>query len=102
MKEHNCNAWLINTGWSGGKYGVGKRMSLKITRRIVDSIHEGALDNAQFTEFPRFKFTIPNEIAGVPTNILNPRNTWANKEDFDKTLNKLADSFVKNFSKYEA
>jgi phosphoenolpyruvate carboxykinase (ATP) len=46
MKEHNCNAWLINTGWSGGKYGVGKRMSLKITRRIVDSIHEGALDNA--------------------------------------------------------
>jgi phosphoenolpyruvate carboxykinase (ATP) len=46
MKEHNCNAWLINTGWSGGKYGVGKRMSLKITRKIIDNIHDGALDNA--------------------------------------------------------
>jgi ATP-dependent phosphoenolpyruvate carboxykinase len=57
MKEHNCNAWLINTGWSGGKFGVGKRMSLKITRRIIDAIHEGALGYFQnFLNFFLLKF----------------------------------------------
>lgn len=56
MKQFNANAWLVNTGWSGGKFGVGKRMSLKITRRIIDAVHEGALDDAEFEKFPHFGF----------------------------------------------
>jgi phosphoenolpyruvate carboxykinase (ATP) len=102
MKEHNCNGWLVNTGWSGGKYGVGKRMSLKITRKIIDAIHEGGLDNVEWTKFPVFGFHIPKSVEGVPSEILNPRNTWSNKTEYDETLKKLGASFAKNFKIYES
>jgi len=67
---------LINTGWSGGKYGIGKRMDLSITRTIIDSIHDGSLEQASWSKFPLFGFEIPDHINGVPTQILNPKNTW--------------------------
>jgi phosphoenolpyruvate carboxykinase (ATP) len=102
MREHKCTGWLINTGWSGGKYGVGKRMSLKITRRIVDAIHEGDLENVEWEKFPVFGFHIPKSISGVPSEILNPRNTWKDKADYDATLKKLGQSFAKNFKLYES
>jgi phosphoenolpyruvate carboxykinase (ATP) len=100
MKEHNSNCWLINTGWSGGKYGVGKRMSLKITRRIIDAIHDGELDNVEWEKFPVFGFHIPKSVPDVPSEILNPRNTWSNKSEYDKTLKKLGADFAKNFKKF--
>lgn len=101
MKQHNCKAWLVNTGWSGGKFGVGKRMKLPLTRQIIDAIHEGKLDNVQWEKFPCFGFEIPKTIEGIDSKILNPRNTWADKEGFDTTLKKLAKSFAENFKKYE-
>lgn len=101
MKKHKADAWLINTGWSGGKYGVGKRMSLKITRAILDAIHEGKMTNTEFENFPVFNMQIPKSIPGVPTEMLNPKNTWADKADFDRSLKKLGEMFVKNFKNYE-
>jgi phosphoenolpyruvate carboxykinase (ATP) len=101
MKKYGTKAWLINTGWSGGKYGVGKRMSLKYTRAIIDAIHDGHADKATYEQFPVFNVKIPTALPGVPTEILNPRNTWTDKADFDKTLKKLGESFAKNFKKYE-
>lgn len=100
MKQFNSNAWLVNTGWSGGKFGTGKRMSLKVTRRIIDAVHEGALKDAEFEKFPHFGFHIPKAIPGVDSTLLNPRNTWADKAGYDDTLKKLAQSFAKNFGKY--
>lgn len=97
MRKHNCKAWLVNTGWTGGKFGIGKRMSLKVTRKIIDAINEGKLDDAEFEEFPYFKMQIPKNIPDVPSEILNPKNTWTDKEEFDKTLKMLAAKFATNF-----
>jgi len=99
-KKYNAHVWLINTGWSGGKYGVGERMSLKITRKIIDAIHSGELDNAECEILPGFELQIPKKIEGVPSEILNPKNTWTDKKDFDATSLKLAEGFIKNFAKY--
>lgn len=91
MKKHNTIAWLINTGWSGGKYGIGKRMSLKITRRLVDAIHHDEFLKTEFEEFPYFKFLIPKSCNGVPSEVLNPKNTWQDKADYEKTLKSLSE-----------
>ena len=77
MKKHGTKCWLINTGWSGGKYGIGQRMSLKYTRTIIDSIHKGIFDNEEYENFSVFNFQIPKSCPNVPSNILNPKNTWA-------------------------
>ncbi len=100
MRKYGANAYLVNTGWSGGGYGVGDRMSLKITRRIIDAIFDGTLENAAFETFPIFGFEVPKEVSGIESTILNPRNTWTNKEEYDKNLEKLAQMFIKNFDKY--
>ncbi|CAD8083821.1 unnamed protein product [Paramecium sonneborni] len=101
IKQHHTNVWLINTGWTGGKYGVGQRMSLKYTRAIIDLIHCGQLKNAQFENFPIFNFKIPKSAQDIPTEILNPRNTWINSNEFDQQLKELALKFMVNFKKYE-
>jgi phosphoenolpyruvate carboxykinase (ATP) len=75
-------------------------MSLKVTRRIIDAVHEGALKDVEFEKVPHFNFHIPKTIPGVDSKILNPRNTWADKADYDVTLKKLAQSFAKNFQIY--
>jgi phosphoenolpyruvate carboxykinase (ATP) len=78
LQKHNTTVWLINTGWSGGKYGVGKRMSLEHTRAIIAAIHNGELNNtSDYADYPIFNFKIPKSVTGVPDNILNPSNTWA-------------------------
>lgn len=86
LKKHKANAWLINTGWSGGKFGVGKRMNLNITRAIIDAIHEGGAESAEWEKFPIFGFEIPKSLPGVPKEILNPKNTWSDKAAYDTTL----------------
>jgi phosphoenolpyruvate carboxykinase (ATP) len=100
MEESNVNVWLINTGWSGGSYGVGSRMKLSYTRAMITAALEGKLNDVNFEEHPIFGVKMPSECANVPTEILNPRNTWKSKEQYDATANKLAAAFVTNFEKY--
>jgi phosphoenolpyruvate carboxykinase (ATP) len=102
LKKHNAQAWLVNTGWSGGGYGIGKRMSLRHTRAILDRIHDGSLAEAPTRKDDIFGFEIPNECEGVPTEILHPRSTWGDKNAYDATQKKLAKYFVDNFKKFEA
>ncbi|EGR33029.1 phosphoenolpyruvate carboxykinase, putative [Ichthyophthirius multifiliis] len=101
MKQHGSNCWLVNTGWSGGKYGEGKRMSLKVTRKIIDAIHSGELDKVQYTNLPIFNLQVPTQCPGVDSSILTPKNTWSNKSAYDSELKKLGNMFQKNFKKYQ-
>lgn len=101
LVKHGANCWLINTGWSGGKYGVGKRMSLKITRKILDEIHAGKLDNAPTRTLPIFGLQVPENVNGVANEVIWPKDSWTNKEEYDNTLLKLGKAFVENFKKYE-
>jgi len=101
MREHRANVWLVNTGWSGGAYGVGKRMKLAYTRAIIDSIHSGALTDAPVVRDPTFGFDVVSQCEGVPSEILLPRNTWADPAAFDATAAKLAGLFRQNFTTYE-
>jgi phosphoenolpyruvate carboxykinase (ATP) len=98
----NINVWLINTGWSGGSYGVGSRMKLSYTRAMITAALEGKLDNVTFENLPIFDLAIPTSCENVPTEILNPRGTWADKNAYDETANNLAGQFVKNFEQYAA
>ena len=100
IQKHNSTVWLINTGWTGGPYGVGSRMSLKNTRRMINAALDGELDAVDFTEEPAFGLAIPNSVPDVPDEVLNPRNTWSDKEEFDATVKKLADMFRANFENY--
>ncbi len=102
MKEHRARVWLVNTGWSGGAHGTGKRISLKNTRAIVDAIHSGSLAKAKTQRDPVFGFEVVTECPGVPSEILIPRNAWADKAAYDATARKLAGLFKENFKKYEA
>ncbi|MDG1147029.1 MAG: phosphoenolpyruvate carboxykinase (ATP), partial [Crocinitomicaceae bacterium] len=97
----NIKVWLINTGWSGGSYGVGSRMKLSYTRSMITAAMNGELDNVDFQTQPIFNLAIPTSCPNVPSEILNPKDTWTDKNDFDKTANNLADQFVKNFEAYE-
>ena len=100
VEKHKTNVWLMNTGWSGGKYGVGKRMSLKVSRGLLDQIHQGALDNAEFQVMPGFNLQVPKNVEGIDPNILMPINTWADKNAYKEEAKKLAIKFIKNFEKY--
>ena len=100
MRKHSAAAWLVNTGWSGGACGTGNRMSLEYTRAIIDAIHNGQLAQAATETDPVFGLAVPAECAGVPAEILVPKNTWADKGAFDATAGKLAGLFVENFKKY--
>lgn len=100
MRKYNARVWLINTGWSGGAYGTGKRMPLKLTRAIVDAIHSGAVKNSKVERDPIFGFDVVTEVPGVPRNILRPRDTWADKSAYDATARKLAGLFNENFETY--
>ncbi|MFC6223885.1 phosphoenolpyruvate carboxykinase (ATP) [Hymenobacter artigasi] len=96
----DINVWLINTGWTGGSYGTGSRMKLPYTRAMITAALNGQLDEVKFTKHPVFGMMVPGAVPGVPTEILDPRNTWADKEAYDKTASDLAEKFVVNFKKY--
>jgi phosphoenolpyruvate carboxykinase (ATP) len=100
MRKHNARVWLVNTGWSGGPYGVGSRMKLRFTRAIIDAIHNGSLAQAPTAEDPIFGLTIPQQCEGVPTDVLNPRSSWTDKAAYDATARKLAGLFHQNFEEY--
>jgi len=100
IREHHVNVWMINTGWIGGPYGVGKRIKLACTRAMINAALEGKLDNVAYEAHPVFRMLMPKECPGVPAEVLNPRNTWKNKNDYDKEANSLARQFIKNFEKF--
>ncbi|MEG1559632.1 MAG: phosphoenolpyruvate carboxykinase (ATP) [Clostridia bacterium] len=101
IMEHDSNVYMINTGWSGGPYGVGKRMSIKYTRAMVTAALNGDLEKFEFTLDPIFNVYIPSKCPNVPDEVLNPKSTWADKEAYDKQAKDLAARFIKNFSKYD-
>ncbi len=100
IDEHNANVYLINTGWSGGAYGVGKRMSIKHTRAMVTAALNGTLEKGEFVLDPIFNVQVPTKCPNVPDEVLNPRAVWADKEAYDRQAKDLAARFVKNFTKY--
>ncbi|MBL0703401.1 MAG: phosphoenolpyruvate carboxykinase (ATP) [Sulfurospirillum sp.] len=100
IDKHNVDVYLVNTGWTGGVYGIGNRMSIKETRACIDAILDGSIENEKFEKTPIFELSIPIKLKGVKTDILNPRNTWKNKSLFDASQKELANMFIKNFKKY--
>ncbi len=102
IQKHKVNCWLVNTGWIGGPYGVGSRISIKYTRALLNAALDGKLAKAKFVTDPVFGFQIPTACAGVPANILNPQKTWKDKKAYMEKYMALAKSFVENFKKYEA
>jgi phosphoenolpyruvate carboxykinase (ATP) len=102
MKQHGARVWLVNTGWGGGAHGVGKRISLKNTRAIIDAIHSDTLARTKTQRDPVFGFDVVTECPGVPGDVLVPRNTWADKTAYDATARKLAGLFRDNFKTYES
>ncbi|MCB0700786.1 MAG: phosphoenolpyruvate carboxykinase (ATP) [Chitinophagales bacterium] len=101
LEEHpDVNVWLINTGWTGGAYGVGSRMSLKHTRAMITAAMNGELDNVEYKAHNVFGVEIPQSCPNVPAEVLNPRNTWEDKEAYDKKASELAQLFVKNFAQF--
>ncbi len=102
MKDAKVNVWLINTGWSGGAYGVGKRMSLKYTRALITAALNGDLEEAEYHDHEVFGVAMPKTCPGVPAEILDPKNTWSDKDAYDTQANFLANAFVKNFEKYSS
>jgi phosphoenolpyruvate carboxykinase (ATP) len=102
LTQHKASCWLVNTGWSGGKFGIGKRMSLKITRALVNAALDGRLEKVEFTTESAFGLSIPVSCPDVPAEILNPRNAWADKAAYDKTAADLAARFEANFKQFDA
>jgi phosphoenolpyruvate carboxykinase (ATP) len=101
MKENNVDVWLINTGWTGGPYGVGSRMKLKYTRAMISAALEGKLKNVEFVNHDIFGIAVPQTCPNVPSEVLNPKSTWSDAAAYDKQAKELAQSFRTNFQKFE-
>ena len=101
MREHGVSAWLVNTGWSGGPFGIGSRIDLRHTRAMVDAIHDGALRGAPTEPDPVFGIDVVTSVPGVPSEILRPRATWADRASYDEKAAALAGLFHQNFKKYQ-
>jgi phosphoenolpyruvate carboxykinase (ATP) len=102
LREHSAQCWLVNTGWQGGPYGIGKRMSLPYTRAMVDALVEGKLANVEFEIEPAFGLSVPKSCPGVPAELLKPRNSWQDKAAYDKMAADLSARFAKNFEQFDA
>ncbi len=100
LKEKEVNVWMINTGWTGGVYGTGTRMKLSYTRTMISAALKGELDNVTFEKHPIFGMQIPTTCPNVPSELLNPRSTWSDKNAYDNKANELAAAFVKNFQQF--
>jgi phosphoenolpyruvate carboxykinase (ATP) len=100
LETHNVDIWLINTGWSGGPYGVGKRIKIAYTRAMVNAVLDGKLKDVPLSTEPFFGLQVPQHCPGVPDDILNTRNTWSNPADYDAQAKKLAQMFAENFKQY--
>ncbi|MFW9922749.1 MAG: phosphoenolpyruvate carboxykinase (ATP) [Candidatus Thorarchaeota archaeon] len=99
LKKHGTEVYLINTGWSGGPYGIGERMDINLTRKLVDAALNGGLENVEYQYDELFKLSVPKTCKGVPSDVLWPKNTWVDKAAFDERAKKLASDFAKHFDK---
>jgi phosphoenolpyruvate carboxykinase (ATP) len=100
MQLAGVNVWLVNTGWTGGPYGTGSRMKLKYTRAMIDAALDGELDNVAYKIHPIFGLNVPQECPNVPSEVLNPKDTWADQAAYDKQAHQLARSFKENFDQF--
>jgi phosphoenolpyruvate carboxykinase (ATP) len=101
MEKHETNVWLVNTGWTGGAFGTGSRMKLSYTRAIITAALEGKLDEVEYKSHSIFGFQVPQSCPNVPSEVLNPRNTWRNPEEYDLQAKILAKAFRENFKNFE-
>jgi len=101
MEKHGVKVFLVNSGWSGGPYGVGERMSIKTTRTCVDAILDGSINDTTFHTDPIFGFEVPTHLPGVDDALLDPRSTWEDQAAYDEAEKRLANMYVENFKKYE-
>ena len=102
IRQHKVNCWLVNTGWSGGGYGVGQRMPINVTRTLLNAALSGNLAKVDFAHDGVFGLMVPTAVEGVPTNILHPREMWQDRSAYDATAKKLIGLFAENFKKFEA
>ena len=100
MTEAGVNVWLVNTGWTGGPYGVGSRFDIPVTRRIVNAIQDGELHEVETENIPGLNLEVPLLVRGVDSKLLNPINNWNDKEEYQKQLKDLVSQFQENFKKY--
>jgi phosphoenolpyruvate carboxykinase (ATP) len=101
IDKYGVNVYLVNTGWTGGGYGVGKRMSIKDTRACINAILDGSIKDSEFDTTKTFRLHVPKTLGDIDPNVLNPRNAWEDKELFDNTRDKLAEMFIENYKKYQ-
>ena len=101
LKQHGAQCWLVNTGWTGGPFGVGHRMKLSYTRAMVRAAVDGSLANVAYEVDAAFGFSIPKSCPDVPHEVLNPRNTWKDKAAYDKQAADLAAKFAENIKKFD-
>jgi len=99
MEKHGSNAYLINTGWVSGKYGVGYRIPIMDNRVTIDAILDGSLEKAEYETLPLLNLSIPKSLPGLKSDV-NPRNSWKDKDDYDVTAKKLAQMFIDNFKNF--
>jgi phosphoenolpyruvate carboxykinase (ATP) len=99
--EHKSACWLVNTGWTGGPYGQGRRMEIRYTRALLNAVLDGSLDAVEMKVDPIFGFQVPASVSGVPTEVLNPRNTWKDKKAYDAQARRLARLFEENFQQFK-
>jgi phosphoenolpyruvate carboxykinase (ATP) len=102
ISVHGVDCWLVNTGWTGGAYGVGHRMPIKVTRTLLRAALDGSLAKAPMRTDPHFGFAVPESEAGIESRILDPRATWSDKADYDAHAKKLVSMFIENFHRYES
>jgi phosphoenolpyruvate carboxykinase (ATP) len=102
IAKHNVDCWLVNSGWTGGRYGVGRRMPIKATRALVTAALDGSLKNASYRTDPYFGFSVPTSVPGIEPHLLYPMKTWQNKKEFDETARALVKMFQDNFTKFES
>src|SRR5260221_3859758 len=102
IAKHKVNCWLVNTGWTGGKYGVGQRMPINVTRTLLTAALDGTLNDGEFYIDKHFRFQVPASVKGVDSRILKPRETWSDKEAYDTAARKLVQMIQENFAKFES
>ena len=102
IDRHGTVCWLVNTGWTGGPYGTGRRIDIGVTRALLTAALSGALDDAHYTRDPVFKVLVPDAVPGVPAELLRPRDAWSDADAYDGQARRLAHMFAVNFRQYEA
>lgn len=102
VRQHGAQVWLVNTGWTGGPYGTGRRISIAHTRALISAALEGQLGSSEFVTEPHFGLSLPLAVPGVPSELLNPRKAWADPDAYDRAAQHLAALFRENFRRFEA